>query len=212
MRARNEKNQRLQELYTKQKCKLHTNLMHSKAKQFNIPSSYFSQTQVHDITTDIFDQEVETGFAEDSLSGPSISPEPAPWIDENSDEYPIQFSNSPTRESTNRLGYSCLYEVCFLTYLYSFSLATPTSSTTQQRKSRDDLTLSLPPDDFLDVSPPIPPSRSIRVEKIRVAALSLREKLAEGYQRAERELANVHLPGTPSCDDIITHSNMHLYV
>ena len=109
MRARNEKNQRLQELYTKQKCKLQTNLMHSKAKQFNIPSSYFSQPQVHDITTDLFDQEVETGFAEDSLSGPSISPEPALWIDENSDEYPIaRFPNSPIRESANKSGYYCL--------------------------------------------------------------------------------------------------------
>ena len=40
----------------------------------------------------------------------------------------------------------------------------------------------------------------------------MREKLAEGYQRAGRELANVHLPGTPSCDDVITHSSVYMYV
>ena len=214
MRARNEKNHRLQELYTKQKCKLQTNLMHSKARQFNIPSSYFSQPQVHDVTTDIFDQEVEAGFAEDSLSSPSISHEPAPWIDENSNEFPIaQFSNSPIRESAVKSGYCCLYIRTVCLHIYPFSLATPISySTTQQRKSRDDLTLSFPPEDSLDISPPIPPSRSTRVEKIRIAALSLREKLAEGYQRAGRELANVHLPGTPSCDNVITHSSVYMYV
>ena len=41
-RNRDVKNQRLQDLYLRQRCKLNSNLMHSKARQLNIHPSYLS--------------------------------------------------------------------------------------------------------------------------------------------------------------------------
>ncbi|KAI6654618.1 Centrosome-associated protein [Oopsacas minuta] len=186
MRAKEVKKQKLQDLYSKQKCKLQSNLLQSKAKQLTVPASYFSDTQVHNTTMDITDEDRQ-GFSEDSLSGLSLSPQAPKWIDEKSHQ-----AISPP----------------------SFHLQEPiksapqTNVTQQVRRSRADMSLSFEAEDSLDLSPPIPPSRSTRVENIRIAALSLREKLAEGYHRAERELAN--LPGTPSCDDVIDRPSIHM--
>ena len=93
-RVRDVKNQRLQDLYLKQKCMLTNNLMLSKVRQLNIPTSYLSQisseTYVRNTPVDFTQiQEIE-----DSTSEVLHSFRTAHIIEEVSD--PIHTSQVPT--------------------------------------------------------------------------------------------------------------------
>ena len=96
-RIRDVKNQRLQDLYLRQKCKLSNNLMLSKAKLLHIPASYFSpissETFVRNTPVDFTQIESVGELDEDSLSEASHPFETAQQNEEVSD--PIQPPPTP---------------------------------------------------------------------------------------------------------------------